>query len=611
MRSSQRGGVLAIAIAFGLSAQQPDTAALSLLVQKLQTACNSKNPDAVLALWSDKSPQRAAQRDELQKILVPGSAVEIHESASKPPDVGGERARIRIERQTGPNKKLLVLECIKEQDEWKIWKQTPAAEDLAARLALVNSDKEQADLLSANEDLIGPDLVMALIDRGREARNHGDLPHALKILASADAIAERTGASQARALALNNTGLVYYDLGEFAEALRWYQRARALSESLHDDAGMARALNNTAAIYMDAGELSASWDTLQQSLALGEKLHDARLISNARGNMAIIHGQRGDYARALTVMKEDYDLHVKSGDKRGLAIDLLNLGNVFLWQGDYAQSADHFERAVTVSESAGMKPLTAIALMSLGRVSEFRGEFPDAIAKYQKSLTIFNEVGDKPFAASDLSFIGSAYSALGDQAKAIEYFQKGLEIQKAIGIGSETVLTLARLAAAYNRKGEFDEASKTALEAQNLAETFGVREAIWRARLELGKAWSGLGESARAEAELVKAIATIEDLRQDVAGSESERENFFEDKLEPYHRMLAVLVAAGRNADAFAYAERAKARVLLDALKNGRMQLAGLMSPEERQRDQDLRVKLGSLNARLVRGQKSLSAAQQ
>ena len=593
-----------------VAAQQPDEAGIHLLAQKLRSANEAKNLDAILSLWSDSSPQRAAAHDATQRLLSGSLRLDIRETA-RPPEFDGEHAHLRIDREItgvtpgtklpGSGKTSLVLECVREKDEWKIWKETPAAEDLAARLAKTTTDKDQADLLAANEDLIGSELALALIDRGRDARNHGDLKQALRIQALASTIAERAGAPQAQALALNNTGLIYYDQGDFAEALNWYQRSLALSESLHDDAGTARSLNNMGAVLMDCGDLSGAWDNFQKSLALGEKTHNARLISNATGNMAIIYGRRGDYLQALALLKKTYDMHEPSGDKRALSIDLIDIGNVFLWQGDYAQSENYFQRSLATAESGGLKPLMAYALGDLGRLADFRGDLPDAIAKYEKSLAICNEVGDKVCASNALSFIGSISSELGNQAKAIDYFRKSLEMYQAMSGGGEQTFNLARLAGAYNRKGDFAEALRTAAEAVRLAENSGIREAAWRAHLEAGKAYQGLHESARAERELAQSITTIEEIRLNVAGAETEQENFFEDKLEPYHRMLGVLVAAKRDREAFQFAERAKARVLVDVLKNGRTQLAELMTAEERDRDRDLRIKLASLNARLMR----------
>ncbi len=596
--------------------QPTDAPAVNQLAQRLHSGYSLRDREAILALWSEKSPQRAVQQAALDKLLGTGSR--ISEITVGDPEISGDRARVRIDREivatpgtaAASTRKKLVLDFVKEQNGWRIWQEVPAAQDLASRLALAGTVDERSGLLAGNPDLADADLANALIDVGRDARNHGEFKQALAVYDIANSVAERVNAGEARALAWNNAGLVHYDQGDFAAALETYRKSLALSEDLHDDAGTARTLNNMGAVYSDSGEFTSAWDSFDRSRALGEKLHDSRLAANAMGNMALIYAQRGDYLQAFSLLNKLYELHAPTTDKRAQSIDFINLGNLFLWQGNYAQAQDYFERALETSTAAAMKPLMAIALMSLGRVGEFRGEYQDAIGKYQKSLAIFDEIGDKPYAASNLSFIGSAYSAQGDHAKGLEYYQKAAELQKAMGGGGEMALTLTRMATAYNRKGDFREAARVAAEAAETGTSLGMREAVWRASLEQGNARRGLGESEQAEADYKKAIATIEDLRLEVAGGESERENFFEDKLDAYDRMIDLLVAARRPQEAFDYAERAKARVLLDVFKNGRMEMASLMSDADRRKETDFRLKLASLNAQLLRGQRSLTAAQ-
>src|SRR5215469_13988404 len=109
MRLSRRSVLIGSVVVLHLVAQDSDPSALSLLVHKLQNAYRSKDVGAVTALWSDKSPQLTAQHEELQKLLQAGPGAEVHESASKPPTISADRARIRVERETSGNKKLLVL----------------------------------------------------------------------------------------------------------------------------------------------------------------------------------------------------------------------------------------------------------------------------------------------------------------------------------------------------------------------------------------------------------------------------------------------------------------------------------------------------------------------
>jgi CHAT domain-containing protein len=109
------------------------------------------------------------------------------------------------------------------------------------------------------------------------------------------------------------------------------------------------------------------------------------------------------------------------------------------------------------------------------------------------------------------------------------------------------------------------------------------------------------GDVSQGEAELAEAISTVESLRLDVAGGEFERQGYFADKLEPYHRLVSLLADSGRTSDSLAYAERAKARVIVDVFSTGRARVESVMSDEERAQDQGFRIKLASLNARLAK----------
>jgi CHAT domain-containing protein/tetratricopeptide (TPR) repeat protein len=606
--------------ALGLSlqlapAQPPDESALNLLAQRLHSAYTLSDQAGILALWSPQSPQVQDQRDILQKLFAADPGSRVSETTVGDPEITGDHARVRIDREIaagtgnpGLQHKKLVVEWVKEAGEWKIWRETAAAQDLAGRLAGAAKD-EQTKLLAAYPDLIDAGLAAALIDRGTEARNRGDASQALAAFDIATAVAERVSAGPTRARALNDTGLVHYDQGEYSAALESYRKSLALSEQFHDDADTARCLSNLGALYRVMGDFAVASEYAEKSLALSEKLQDKRLIADAIGSLALVYAQRGDYIQAFAFLNRSSAMR-GANDRRGQAADLLNQANLFMWQGDLAQSQDYLQRGLALSESAGLKPLAGVALMGLGRVAEFREEYQDAIDKYEKSLAIFNELGNKPYAASDLSFLGSAYAAQGEYGKGIEYFRKAVDLQKAMDAGTDVALTLARMAEVYNRQGDFHEATRVATEAGEMGQSLGMREVVWMADLEQGKAARGAGEPAQAEAKLVQAIATIEDLRLEVAGGESERANFFEGKLDAYHAMIDLLAAADRPEEAFNYAERAKARVLLDVFQNGRLELTDLMTDAERRKEEEFRLKLASLNAQLVRERKTLAPAQ-
>jgi CHAT domain-containing protein len=96
-----------------------------------------------------------------------------------------------------------------------------------------------------------------------------------------------------------------------------------------------------------------------------------------------------------------------------------------------------------------------------------------------------------------------------------------------------------------------------------------------------------------------RATAQIEEMRNQVAGLESERQLFFEDKVVPYHEIVDMLMAANNDASneqALLTAESAKARVLLDAFSTGRIDLAKVMSVREKEEEAKLNRRIVDLN---------------
>jgi CHAT domain-containing protein len=613
MREAQVERVLVTLLVVGFSAavfgQGTDPAGLLVLAQEMAHAYSQKDAAGVLRLWSEKAPQRNAQQNELDNLFGDSGIGEIHESPIGEPEVTGDRARWRMSRETvgipganpKTNKKLFTVECVKEPGGWKVWKETPAAEELAALLTAAGGEKERSELLSRNEDLIGTDLARALLDRGRAARSRGNANEALDAFDLALRIAQQADEIGLRALALSFIAAVRLDLGEYQEAVSWGQKALEFEAALPDKTPVAQALLVIGAAYRVEGEFALSSDSFQRSLALAEALHNDVIVGSVLGNMAALYGDRGDYVRALSYLNRSVELAERSGDKRLAAGAEINLGTTFSRQGEYGQAEDHYRRALARAEAIGNRQLQALAWMDLGQINDFAGDFANALVKYEKSLAICNETGDKTCTALNLTYIGNLHFERKEYAEAIENFQKSLEIREAMGSQGTAGQTLTQMAAARNARGEFEEALRLSRQALDIANSGGQREIAWRAYLQAGTSYRGLNDAKRAEINFTQAIATIEDIRLDVAGGESARETFFENKLEPYRRMVDLLVAERRTSQALEYAERAKARALLDVLKSGRPQGTRAVTAQELQRDRELRVKLAALNARVVR----------
>lgn len=490
---------------------------------------------------------------------------------------------------------------------WLYWcgpgmaqKPDPAVKDLADRLVAAANPAARQELLSQNANLVGSDLAFAVLDHAHQDRAHSDLKQSLATAQLALTIAEQAKAASAQARALDDIGLALDDQGDIREAMEWFEKSLSVAEAIHDDRAAARALNGIANVYKDEGEFSLASDCYERNLAVGERLHDDQVILTAAGNLGIINTERGDYVQAFAYTKRAADLAQHFGNKGTMALVFINMGVIFERQGDYVQAEAYARRALELAEAAGDRLKMAVALLNVGTNQQFQGDLAGALVSYEKSRTISEAIGDKTHASVNLTHMGSVHLTRKEYTAAAELYQQSLHIQEEIGARVDAAETLIDLASVRNLQGKFEEALPLLSRAEDLTGNDAWIQPVWRARLQSGNAYRGLNQPARAEAEFNRAISVIEDMRLRVAGDESERAGFFGDRVEPYLQMADLLVSEGHNGQALEYAERAKARVLLDVLKEGRSQLDTVLTAEERRRDQELRSQMSSLNVRLL-----------
>jgi len=184
---------------------------------------------------------------------------------------------------------------------------------------------------------------------------------------------------------------------------------------------------------------------------------------------------------------------------------------------------------------------------------------------------------------------------------ALEYFQKALALNEALGIKKGIADTLLKIGETRRLQGRYAESLEAAEHAAVLAEQNGIRQLIEEARTLEGLAHLALNQYAQARQSFEEAIVTVEALRSNVVGAEREREQFFENKGSPYYGMVRLLIEQNQPGEGLIYAERIRARALLDALQNGRVIVTKAMTIPEQEQERRLNNQLVSLNTQISR----------
>ncbi|HEV2800061.1 MAG TPA: CHAT domain-containing tetratricopeptide repeat protein [Pyrinomonadaceae bacterium] len=610
----------------------------------------AKDLDGVISLWSRKSPDYAALRQRLQSQFAAEDCSFGAPFISRVRD-DGERASLRASvmqavvdprsSQRRERRAVHNFDFVREEGRWKVWRSVPAEEDLAEALAAAASEAERARLIAEEKELVTADLARALNSHGDRSAKRGEYPRALASYTLARGVAEQLGDQREVARSLNNLGHTHRVQGDFAPAMECFRAELALHEALGERAGVARALigvgmvdwlrgdltqaleqfrkcltifealddktaiatvlNNVGNIHRAQGDFEQALECYRKSLKIREETNDTLGILSSLGNIGVVYGSQGDYARALAYYRRSLAMSEARGDKEGIAITLGNIGVLYRKQRDYAQALAYYRKSLAVSEAINDKVGIAGMVNNIGTVHLKQGDHAQALAYYRKSLAMREAVGDKQGVSHTMMAIGVIHNEQGDHAQALAYYQKSMALKEAIGDRNGVANLLFHLGVYHKKQGDHAQALNFAERAAALARQTGDLQLLWGARASAGVAHRALNQFDQARLAFEEAISNVEEMRARVAGSEQAQQRFFEDKLSPYHAMVDMFAARGNPTEALIFAERARARALLDMIHGGRANVVKAMTAEEQDQERKLRTELIALNTQVTR----------
>ncbi|HKR96602.1 MAG TPA: tetratricopeptide repeat protein, partial [Candidatus Angelobacter sp.] len=332
-----------------------------------------------------------------------------------------------------------------------------------------------------------------------------------------------------------------------------------------------------------------------------EALGDKRLLSVVLSNIGVAYSTLGNYTKALDYYQQSLALKEQIGDKAGIAHALAGIGCLYFSQGNYALALEHYQKSLVISEAVGDRFQTTYTLDNIALVYKELGDYAKALEQYQKSLGIREAMADKAGVARSLHNLGTIQTLQGNYSQALKYFQQSLAISEPIGDKEADSDTLNDIGDASLLQGNYTQALDFAGRAMVLAKQFGYSHEIWRAQNSAGLSYRALNQFTAARQAFEESIATIETLRTQVVGDEREQQHFFEKSIDPYHGMIELLVDQKQFSAALGYAERAKARVLLDVLHSGRIDVTKAMTAAEQDQERGFHSQLVSLNMQISR----------
>jgi CHAT domain-containing protein/Tfp pilus assembly protein PilF len=480
-------------------------------------------------------------------------------------------------------------------------------------------------------------IATSLRGAGNVRMSQGNNKEAMENYQASLGLSRELGNKGGVATTLNNIGNLMKSQGDYKQALAYYQESLQLETELGDKAGIERATYNIGAVQIREGQYQAAEDSFQKSLKLEKELGDR---AGTALTLSYLGAVRGTDREALEYYDEALKIQQEVGDRAGAAYTLSMIGNTRMANGAYLPAWDAFQKCLKISQEIGLKAEVAAARANIGvllyarnayeqaldsyqaaleifrqlgdkegtasmlndiaNIRETEGNFQEAESLYEQSLKIKMEIGNKLGSAGGLGNIGRMKARQGAFKQALEYYQKALEIFQAINNKSGIGKVHLDLSDAYWFQGDYVRAAEFGEKAATFAKQTGNNPILVDALTSVARTYRALGDLDRAGRNLAEAVAAIERLRNMVGGPELDQQRVLENRINPYSAMADLLIDQNKSAEAFGFAERARARVLLEVLQSGKVNVVKAMTAEEKNQERKLLSQLSSLNSQVL-----------
>ena len=521
-----------------------------------------------------------------------------------------------------------------------------------------NTGSSASTLFLDHRDLLSRSLYDKLMSQAEQQLSSSDAPKALHTYEIARELAEQLADERIIAFSYYKIGTLHFRRGNIPEAKLNYLRSKQALDGVNSTSDLVVLLGGLGNVCLYQDALKEAKEYSQQSIALANSLRDGdeALFAPTEYGVALSWGNLGDIAKgeghydeavayyqkaleslkALSKSRSQYRADVadsladigrvyrvmgdhvqalnylneavaiaktlQSPDK--LASVFNSIGVLYIEQNDYSKASDFISRSLTIYRATG--DCFEIARLSLnqGVINQRQAKYEEAIRSFRESLNDATGVDAADLIIAAQEGLGAVYQEQGNGASALEWLDKALLTAQKLGDKTRQAELLWRSGEACYLKGDLAKAIASAESASELASELRLPIISYLALTAKGKYYIARHDYDLAFQTLSRAIDQIEALRGKVAGTELERQTFFENKVESYNLLVDLFVSENKATDALLYAERAKGRVLLDVLGDGKPDLSRGLLPNEKDELKRLNLNILEVNDR-IRGEQA------
>ncbi len=367
-----------------------------------------------------------------------------------------------------------------------------------------------------------------------------------------------------------------------------FRKAAALYEAVADHAGLSQVLGAEGGALRRTGDMNGAVRDFERAVAEAKLSGDAAVLAQVSITLATGYRLQASFADSIRIL-EQTQRSLAPGSDKVMAQVQNALAGVYYDDNDLDLAISANLQALALKEKLHAAPNEiGRTAMNLGLCYQKRGDFKTAIPYFDRSVQLLAANGDP----SENELVTYNYGIMLHKMHRRDEAKEKLETALAIAekISDRRLATSARieLAEIAVDQGQFKDAAALAVPSVQRGREQHEPRTLVRAADVLGVALQFLDRAEEAEATLDEAIRTVEQSRDELPGDRQGAARFLAGEVDPYHHMVQLQLRNGHPDKALAYAERIKARALLDILQTGRVSISKTVSEGDRRQEAEL-----------------------
>ncbi|MBK9155382.1 MAG: CHAT domain-containing protein [Chloracidobacterium sp.] len=592
-----------------------DVARVRSIVEAAFAAYEKRDIERLKLLWNVDQPASKAQLKETEKLFAASGRIAVGPVSFIRflPSETGAVVRVRASLNSvdaASNKQGLVFDSenrlftlTRQAASWKIIRHESVETNLANALARLKTDNERSLLIEANSDIDMHAFLLAIHETVRRTRiDENNVPLSNEILEFVLPIAQRSDDRLIYTKFLSNIGAGKTFMGDLVGAEHILKQALSQFPPVNDPALESSISLNLSVIYNNLGNYTAAIRAAEKRLSWVESVGDRDAMLSPLINISNSYGRLGDHfrqieiqTRALGLLKELSQSAPSTAPSVRAAALLNGIANAYFSLGYEEQAVEHLTRAKKIRDD--LKNPDFGILISLGNIFRRSGNYAQALQYYEAAFRGFEGASNKGGMASAVNSIGQVYLLQEKYSEALEFHSKALKIR----LESKLPTNPNKLRVAYDQflLGDLSPALTTAEAIIALPRLRDDDLGSSAAYSLAGRIYRSMGLLDKSESYLREAINIAEKRRSSLAGNENVVLPLDEGPDEHYTALTDLLIERNRVDEALAISERLQLLVLLDILINGKHDITGSMTAEERSEERRLRDEIVSLNRQI------------